>query len=51
MQRISELLHNRRLEDYSDADHQEHVERVPGEVLMIGGAALLLLGGFIGSLL
>lgn len=51
MQRISNMLHDRRRDDFSDLDHQEYVERGSAEIMLIGGAALLLVGGFILSLM
>ena len=51
MQRLSNMLHNRRFEDFGEGDHQEYVEPGYRDIVLIGGAALLLIGGFIASLL
>jgi hypothetical protein len=50
MQRIDEFVQRHSHDDFADADHQEHVERGPYEIVLIAGAALLLVGGFIASL-
>jgi hypothetical protein len=50
MQRLSSLLRPSRDEDFSEGDHREYVESGSGDILLIGGAVLLLVGGFIASL-
>jgi hypothetical protein len=46
MQRIF----HRAEDDFSDGDHQEHVETGYSEILLIGGAAVVLVGAFVLSL-
>ena len=50
MRRVSEMLH-RRNDDFGDCDHQEHVESGTRDIVLIAGASLLLIGGFVASLL
>lgn len=50
MQRLGEIMHHRDRDDFSGGDHEEHVQSGVRDVLLIGGAALLLIGGFIASL-
>jgi hypothetical protein len=49
MQRIEEMFRSR--DDFGDGDHQEYVESGMRDVLLIGGAAALLIGGFVVSLI
>jgi hypothetical protein len=51
MQRIGDILHLRRREDFGEGDHQEYVEPGYRDALLIGGLALILVGGFVVSLL
>ena len=50
MQRIGEMFHRRPRDDFGEGDHQEYVESGLREVLLIGGAAALLIGAFVISL-
>jgi len=50
MQRIGHMLHFRSHDAFGDGDHQEYVESGVRDVLLIGGAAALLIGAFIVSL-
>ena len=50
MQRIGDILHLRRRDDFADGDHQEYVEPGLRDVLLIGGIAVILIGGFVASL-
>ena len=50
MQRIGEMFHHRSRDDFSDGDHQEYVESGVRDMLLIGGAAVLLIGAFVASL-
>lgn len=51
MQRIGNIFHARPRDDFGEGDHQEYVESGLRDILLIGGAAVLLVGAFIGSLL
>jgi hypothetical protein len=51
MQRIGDMFHNRSRDDFGDGDHQEYVENGVRDVLLICGAAALLIGGFVISLI
>ena len=51
MQRIGDIMHLRRRDDFGEGDHQEYVEPGIRDALLIGGLALILVGGFVGSLL
>ncbi len=51
MQRIGNLFHFAQRDEFGEGDHQEYVERGVGDIVLIGGAALLLIGGFVASLL
>jgi hypothetical protein len=51
MQRIGDILHHRTRDDFGDGDHQEYVESGVREAVLIGGAAALLIGVFVASLL
>jgi hypothetical protein len=37
-------------DDFGEGDHQEYVESGYGEILLIGGAAIVLVGAFVVSL-
>ena len=50
MQRLSSMFRPSRDEDFSEGDHREYVETGSRDILLIAGAALLLIGGFIASL-
>lgn len=50
MQRLGNIFHRSERADFGEGDHQEYVESGVGEILLIGGAALLLVGGFVASL-
>ena len=50
MSRIAEMFHRRARDDFSDGDHQEYVESGTRDIFLIGGTALLLIGGFVASL-
>jgi hypothetical protein len=49
MSKLGDMLHHR--DDFGEGDHQEYVEPGYRDVILIAGATLLLIGGFIGSLL
>lgn len=51
MQRIADLLHKHPRDDFGEGDHQEYVESGVRDILLIGGAAALLIAGFVVSLL
>lgn len=51
MRRISDMLHYEQRDDFGDCDHQEHVEPGTRDIVLIVGAALLLIGGFVASLI
>jgi hypothetical protein len=50
MQLSRRVFHRRPRDDFSDGDHQEYVESGTREIVLIGAAALLLIGGFLLSL-
>lgn len=50
MQRIGDLFRHRQRDDFGEGDHQEYVESGVRDGFLIGGAALLLVGGFVASL-
>jgi len=50
MQRIGDMLHLRERSDFGEGDHQEYVESGLRDIVLIAGAALLMIGGFIWSL-
>lgn len=37
-------------DDFSEGDHREYVENSTLEIALIGGLAILLIGGFVASL-
>jgi hypothetical protein len=49
MRKFGDILHRR--DEFGEGDHQEYVEPGYKDVILIGGITLLLVGGFIGSLL
>ena len=51
MRRIGDMLHVQQRDDFGDCDHQEHVESGVRDIVLIAGAALLLIGGFVASLI
>lgn len=50
MQRVGDMFHRRTRDDFGEGDHQEYVESGLRDVLLIGGAAALLIGVFVASL-
>lgn len=50
MQRIGEWVTRRPRDEFAEGDHQEYVEAGTRDVVLIAGAALLLIGGFIVAL-
>ena len=51
MQRIGDLFHHRPRDDFGEGDHQEYVESGLRDILLIGGAAVVLVGAFVVSLI
>jgi hypothetical protein len=51
MRRIGDMVHFDARDDFSEGDHHEYVENGLRDILLIGSAALLLIGGFVASLL
>jgi hypothetical protein len=51
MRRIGQILHLDARDDFSEGDHQEYVQGGVREMVLIGAAAVLLIGGFVASLL
>jgi hypothetical protein len=51
MLRGTSAAHRPDRDDFSEGDHQEYVERGTWDILLIAGAAILLIGGFLASLL
>ncbi|QIL01615.1 hypothetical protein G7078_01625 [Sphingomonas sinipercae] len=51
MRRLGDIVHFDARDDFSEGDHQEYVESGLRDMLLIGGAAVLLIGGFVASLL
>jgi hypothetical protein len=49
MSYIGDMLHGRK-DDFGEGDHQEYVESGTRDVVLIAGAALVMIGGFIWSL-
>jgi len=49
--RTSHYTDRRPRDDFSDGDHQEYVESGLRDGLLIGGAMLLLVGGFFAAIL
>ena len=50
MQRIGSIFRRRKADDFSEGDHQEYVESGLRDIFLIGGAALVLVGAFVVSL-
>jgi len=50
MQRIGEMFHRRPRDDFGEGDHQEYVESGYRDILLVGGAAVVLVGAFVISL-
>ena len=50
MQRIGDIMHLRRRDDFGEGDHQEYVESGLRDAMLIGGTALILIGAFVASL-
>lgn len=50
MQRINNMFHHSTRDDFGEGDHQEYVERGLRDILLVGGAAALLIGAFVISL-
>lgn len=50
MSHIGDIFHNRDANDFSEGDHQEYVESGFRDIFLIGGAALVLIGAFVVSL-
>ena len=50
MRRINAIFHHESHADFGEGDHQEYVESGSRDILLIAGAALLLIGGFVASL-
>jgi len=51
MQRIGDFIHHRARDDFGEGDHQEYVESGVRDIFLIGGAAIVLVGAFVVSLL
>ena len=50
MRGIGNIFHHRSRDDFGEGDHQEYVESGVRDILLIGGAAVLLVGAFVVSL-
>ncbi len=50
MQRFGELFHRSDRSEFGEGDHQEYVESGVRDVVLIAGAAIVMIGGFIWSL-
>jgi hypothetical protein len=50
MQKIGDIFHHRQREDFGEGDHQEYVETGVRDILLVGGAAVVLVGAFVVSL-
>jgi hypothetical protein len=50
MQRIGQVFHHRSADDFSEGDHQEYVQGGMREILLVGGAAVVLVAAFVISL-
>ena len=50
MQRLGSIFHHRPREDFGEGDHQEYVESGVRDIVLIGGAAVVLVGAFVVSL-
>ncbi len=49
--RIGNFVRHHSRDDFGEGDHQEYVESGISEMLLIGGAAIVLVGAFVVSLL
>jgi hypothetical protein len=50
MHKIGDIIHPRSNDDFSEGDHREYVEGGLRDILLVGGAALVLVGAFVASL-
>lgn len=50
MQKIGDIFHSRQRDDFREGDHQEYVETGLRDILLVGGAAVVLVGAFVISL-
>lgn len=50
MQRIGQIFHHRDRDDFGEGDHQEYVESGLRDILLVGGAAIVLIAAFVVSL-
>jgi hypothetical protein len=50
MQKIGDMFHRRPRDDFGEGDHQEYVETGLRDILLVGGAAVVLVGAFVVSL-
>ena len=50
MQRIDDFVQRHAHDDFGEGDHREYVEHGSRDIVLIAGAALLLVGGFVASL-
>jgi hypothetical protein len=48
---IGPIFYQHPIDDFSEGDHQEYLESGVCDICLIGGAALVLVGAFIVSLL
>lgn len=51
MGRVKDWTHQSHRDEFSEGDHQEYVETGTRDIILIAGAAVLLIGGFLLSLL
>jgi hypothetical protein len=50
MQRIGRIFHHRDRDDFAEGDHMEYVESGLRDILLVGGAAAVLIAAFVVSL-
>jgi hypothetical protein len=50
MQKIGDMFHRRPRDDFGEGDHQDYVETGLRAILLVGGAAVVLVGAFVASL-
>ena len=50
MQRIGDIFHKSDADDFSQGDHQEYVKGGLRDILLVGGAAVVLISAFVISL-
>jgi len=50
MRGIKDMFHHRSRDDFGEGDHQEYVESGVRDILLISGAAVVLVGAFVVSL-